>query len=584
MVEAAQLSLAEQDAIFRPENNPTTDLNQLVAILDDAGFSPQSLGTIPETPVHVSGISMDSRTVQPGDIYMALAGAKHHGLSYLDQVAQAGARAVVTDAAAASEVIDSALPVIGVNDVRGCVGILSAEIYGNQLSTRPELFGVTGTNGKTTTTYFLRALLSGLEAHTGLIGTIEIRMGQTHVPSRFTTPEATQLHALMARMRQHDVDAVAMEVSSHAISYRRTSGLKFQVSGFTNLTQDHLDLHGSMQEYFDAKAQLFTAEHSQTSVITLNGGPEPRWGLKMAQHVASNLVTLDLGPAASAQVDAEQQKMLDEADWKITSMESAGLGHSFQLTHRNGLTVTTRVGLPGTFNVANAALAAVMVFSAAPASEWPHIATVLNGTDGEAQPFESAVPGRMEVVATRPATVVDFAHNPDGLSQALQAVAHARAESGNVTGRTILVFGATGERDTTKRALMGAIGVDGADVVIISDDDPHSEDPAQIRKQVMAGALARKAELENQGTQRVLEVHESAPRLAALQLAVQLATENDTILAAGRGHETAQDFAGTSVFLDDRQALREALADYGYITMQASELPDEENDDKVRTS
>ena len=495
----------------------------------------------------ITGISMNSKTVQDGDLYAAVAGAHHHGADYLDQALHAGAVAVLTDASGMERVPQNT-PAIIVEDVRGALADAAAIIYNTTAATTPQMYGVTGTNGKTTTTYFLNALLAAIGETTGLIGTIETRIAGQSVSSQFTTPEAPDLHSLVALMRESSVTAAAMEVSSHAMAYKRTFGLQFEVVGFTNLTQDHLDLHGTMDEYFASKRLLFSGDHSQKQVVTVNGGPDPAWGKTLSQQLPK-AVTLDLGPAAVIEAEAP------DATWKITGIETSGIGHRFTLRHHSGYEVTTRVGMPGKFNVANAALAAVMVYTGHAHKEWETITAIL--ASPEHSPFEAAVPGRMEVISKQPTVIVDFAHNPDGLTQALEAVNRSKEHS----GRTIIVFGATGQRDTAKRPLMGSIAAEYADVVIVTDDDPHHEEPSQIRKGVLEGAKAHIA-AQKSDTQ-VLDI---APRAQALAYAVEIAGRHDTILAAGRGHETHQDIAGEPFAIDDREVLRRHLVDHGFIT------------------
>ena len=533
--------------MLRTQNTFNTKLKAILKQV--ASHHPTSTG---DTETTVTGISLNSKTVEPGDLYAALAGAQHHGADYIDQALHAGAVAVLTDPTGSARVPER-VPVIVVDNVRGALADAAALIYGNVESQTPRVYGVTGTNGKTTTTYFLNALLAELGHTTGLIGTIETRIAGVSVPSQFTTPEAPDLHRLVARMRAAGVESAAMEVSSHAMAYKRTFGLRYAVAGFTNLTQDHLDLHGSMEEYFAAKALLFAQEHSLEHVITLNGGAEPHWGRQLAAQVPG-ATTLDLGPAAPKAEAAPA-----EATWQIQELEPAGLGHQFTLRHASGFTATTTVGMPGKFNVANAALAAVMVFTGHAPEDWDSIREALSAT--KPAPFASAVPGRMEVIGSQPTVIVDFAHNPDGLTQALQAVNRSRVQHHGAEGRTIMVLGATGQRDTAKRPLMGRIAAEFADVVIVTDDDPHHEDPAQIRQPVFEAAVAHAAALGD-GT----EVVEIAPRADALAYAVEIATAQDTILAAGRGHETHQDIAGEPFAIDDRVVLREALVDHGFIT------------------
>ncbi|MDZ5075979.1 UDP-N-acetylmuramoyl-L-alanyl-D-glutamate--2,6-diaminopimelate ligase [Nesterenkonia sp. HG001] len=540
----ATLSIAEQDSVFRPRKVHGTTVGVLTEELQAAGYEPllTPVGRR-EHETRLSGAAMNPQAVGPGDLFVAVSGARAHGADYSRQAVDAGAAAVLTDAAGVDRVrhqVGYRVPVLQVQRVREAVGPAAAVIYGNTAASEPALFGVTGTNGKTTTTYFLRSLLEELHRprgqHTGLIGTIEISAGQDAIPSQLTTPEAVQLHSLMALFRERGIAAAAMEVSSHAISYRRTAGLYYDVAGFTNLTQDHLDLHGTMEEYFAAKAELFTRRRTRTSVITV----DDLWGHQMASVATGRVVTLATAGQAA------------EVDWQVVDVESDGMGHRFTLHHaRTGERLRTRTGLPGLFNVSNAALAAVMVLEAPDAPYGrQEVAEVLQERD----PFTISVPGRMQVLCETPAAIVDFAHNPDAMIRTLDAAAATKRE-----GRIILVIGAAGERDRSKRPTMGAIAARMADHVIISDDDPHGEDPAQIRAEVMAGA--REA-VESGGLTTQLE--EIAPRAEAIERAVAVASPDDTVILAGRGHEVHQDFAGEHRPIDDRVELSEALLRHGH--------------------
>ncbi len=495
--------------------------------------------------VPVTGISLNSRAVQPGDLYVALPGATRHGADFVSQAVDAGAVAVLTDDAGARLLAlsnDISVPVLLAEEPRSLVGRLSAQIYRSRPdnAAAPALFGVTGTNGKTTTTYFINSLLQGLGRKTGLIGTIEILAGGEAIPSLLTTPESTDVHALLALMRERGLDAASMEVSSHAISFHRVDGVVFDVAGFTNLTQDHLDLHGTMTEYFETKARLFTSGRARAAVVTV----DDEWGQKLA--AAADIPVTTLATAATA--PAGSITGAPAADWTVVHPRPRGLGTEFGLRHRDGTELRVHTGLPGSFNVANAALATVMVLAGgAGAAE---VQAALDSAD----PFMVAVPGRMQLVATAPAAVVDFAHNPDALERALEAVRSPEPGS-----KVIIVFGATGQRDHSKRPAMGAIAARLADVVIVSDDDPHDEDAAAIRADVLAGALEAKAG-EGLGC-TVLEVF---PRDAAIRKAVEFAGPQDTILVAGRGHEVWQEVKGVNLALDDRVELRSALTARGF--------------------
>jgi UDP-N-acetylmuramoyl-L-alanyl-D-glutamate--2,6-diaminopimelate ligase len=526
------------------------DVGTLTEQLIAAGYRPIVTPVAQSSDrVRLTGAAMSPKLVEPGDLFVAVTGARAHGADFIDEVLDRGAAAVLTDPAGVVKVREAAgyrLPVIEVAGVRDAAGPAAAVIYGTTATSDPALFGVTGTNGKTTTTYFLRSLLRAVLTpqgrKTGLIGTIEIAAGEERIASEMTTPEAVALHKLMHSFREKNVAAAAMEVSSHAISYQRISGLYYDVAGFTNLTQDHLDLHGTMEEYFAAKADLFRRSRTRTSVITVDDAA----GHQMAAEATGHVVTLSTTGKPA------------QAHWEVTDAEPAGLGSAFTLVHRDtGERIRTSTALPGAFNVSNAALAAVMVLEAAASGERTQDFQRQDVVEAlqTAQPFHIQVPGRMQVIAEQPAAIVDFAHNPDAMIRALEAVRRP-------TGRLIMVIGAAGERDVTKRPTMGAIAVRMADYVIISDDDPHGEDPAEIRAGLLHGA---RDAIATGGL--TTELEEIAPRADAIKAAVAVAGPEDTILLAGRGHEVHQDVAGTRVEIDDREELTRALQARGFITL-----------------
>ncbi|CAH0173219.1 UDP-N-acetylmuramoyl-L-alanyl-D-glutamate--2, 6-diaminopimelate ligase [Arthrobacter sp. Bi83] len=500
--------------------------------------------------VQVTGISLNSRTVERGDLYVALPGSTRHGADFAATAIESGAVAVLTDDAGARLLAlspDVSVPVLVVDGPRAVVGLLSALIYRSQAGdgSRPSLLGVTGTNGKTTTTYFVNSLLQALGKKTGLIGTIEILAGGEPIPSLLTTPESTDVHALLALMRERGLDAASMEVSSHAVEFRRVDGVVFDVVGFTNLTQDHLDLHGTMDEYFRTKAELFTPERARAAVVTVDDD----WGRRLAAETKLPVTTLSTLPLVGTK---DSSPSAERSDWTVTDPRPRGLGTEFTLRGRTGVELRVHTGLPGSFNVSNAALALAMVLSAG--ADAADVQAALDAAD----PFTVAVPGRMQLVSAKPAAVVDFAHNPDALARALEAVRSTEPSS-----RVIVVFGATGQRDQGKRPAMGAIAARLADVVIISDDDPHDEDAASIRADVLVGATDAK-EIEQLDC-RILEVF---PRDEAIRKAVELAAPEDTILVAGRGHEVWQEVKGVNLALDDRVELRKALTAQGFTVLE----------------
>lgn len=531
----ANVGQAEQ--AFRPERAPSKVLTELTDVagpearwlVDGVEVDPAS-GALDATSVH--GVCLDSRAVQPGDLYAALPGAKAHGAGFAQGALDRGAAAILTDARGVEHLraaqLLGAVPVLRAADPRLVLGDISAAVYQSH-ELAPQTFAVTGTNGKTTTTYLLRSLLGALGHRTGLIGTIEILAGEEPIPSVLTTPEAPQLHALMSRMAQSGVRSAALEVSSHSLEFRRVAGLRFAVSGFTNLTQDHLDLHGSMEEYLAAKAKLFTREYSDRAVVSV----DDQWGAELAVTAAGAGVptaTLLTRPARDG----------ESADWTVLQVQRVGLGHRFSVQHADGRTLTASTELPGEFNVSNAALALVMLLEGGVGLD-----ALQAAVDSAAEPLTPSVPGRMQVVHTQPTAIVDFAHNPDALVRALNSVRTDR-------GRVIVVFGATGERDTSKRPIMGQLAARHADVVVVTDDDPHGEEPGGIRAQVMQGAV--------DAAVPGVELLEVAPRAAAIEAAARMATPNDVILVAGRGHEVWQEVNGVNLALDDREELRRAFA------------------------
>ncbi|SKC79455.1 UDP-N-acetylmuramoyl-L-alanyl-D-glutamate--2,6-diaminopimelate ligase [Krasilnikoviella flava] len=500
-------------------------------------------GHRPQAPadVVVTSVASDNRVAADGDLFVALPGAHAHGARFAADALARGARAVLTDAAGAAalttgpDALDPAVPVLVAADPRAVLGPVAAWVYGEPAE-HLMTFGVTGTNGKTTTTYQVDHLLRALGWTGGLIGTVEMRAGDRVLPSRLTTPEAADLQALLAAMCEAEVRTLAMEVSSHSLSMHRVDGIEFGVVGFTNLSQDHLDFHGDLQSYFDAKASLFTPEHARRGVVVV----DDVWGERMAAVAQVPVATL----RTRAPRDDEQA-----ADWTVTDVAPQGTGSAFTLTHTDGRALRTSTSLPGGFNVANAALALAMVLEGGAHVE--DVAEALAAADG----LSAVVPGRMEVVGAggdgQPRVIVDFAHNTEALELALAAL---RPTTG---GRLVVVFGATGDRDKGKRPAMGAAAVAGADVVVVTDDDPHGEDPAVVRAAVLDGARA--ARDAARATGRDVVVTEAAPRGAAIEAAVLDAGARDTVLVAGRGHETIQEVAGVDLELDDRDEARRAL-------------------------
>jgi UDP-N-acetylmuramoyl-L-alanyl-D-glutamate--2,6-diaminopimelate ligase len=469
---------------------------------------------VPDRDAVVTGITHDSSAVHPGDLLAALPGSRTHGARFAGVAAAAGAAAVFTDPAGAKLVAPTGLPVLVAERPRELLGALSAGVWGDPTAGMLVL-GVTGTNGKTTTAYLLEEGLRAAGHTTGLVGTIETRVAGESVPSIRTTPEATDLQAAFAAMAERGVTAVAIEVSSHALALGRVDGTRFTAGAFTNLSQDHLDFHGDMDSYFAAKALLFDGR-CEHEIVTVDDA----YGRRL---VKPGTVTV------SAAGDAT-------AAWRAVEVEpGAGGTTGFRVLGPAGVDLPARVRMPGTFNVANGLLAiATLVTVGVPVS------AAVRGV------ATRGVPGRMEQVDLGQGyvAVVDYAHSPDAVQRLLAALRPV------VTGRIVLVLGAGGDRDRDKRPLMGAAGAAGADVLLVTDDNPRSEEPAAIRSAVLAGALS----VADRG-----EVVEVPGRRAAIVEAVRRARPGDAVVVAGKGHEQGQDIGGVVHPFDDRAVLRAAL-------------------------
>ena len=479
-------------------------------------------GTIRGPDVAVTGITAASGHVHRGDLFAALPGRTAHGASYAARAIEAGAVAALTDAAGAAA-LPAELPTLVVPDVRGVLGDVAAEVYGRP-SAALTMFGVTGTSGKTTTTFLMRAGLSAAGRVPGLIGTVATMIGDAEIKTGFTTPEAPEVHALLAVMRERGVTDVAMEVSSHALAMGRVDGIVFDVAGFTNLSEDHLDFHADMADYFAAKARLFDGRRSKAAVVVV----DDRWGVQLTEVAPESLATVTT--VGDRRATWEAVDVTERPDGS-TSFRAAG----------PGVDVALGCAVPGRYNVANALLALAMLYDA--------------GVDVEsAAPAiaQAKVPGRMErIEAGQPfLAVVDYSHMPAAVDGALRALRPL------TRGRLIIVLGCGGDRDRGKRPHMGDIAARGADLLIVTDDNPRSEDPAAIRKAMLDGALA--VPPGDRG-----EVIEVGDREAAIVAAVRAAAPGDVVLVAGKGHETGQEVSGVVHPFDDRLVLRRALEGAG---------------------
>jgi UDP-N-acetylmuramoyl-L-alanyl-D-glutamate--2,6-diaminopimelate ligase len=469
----------------------------------------------------VSGITHDSRAVRPGDLYAALAGSSYHGARFCGQAAAAGAVAVLTDPEGRALATRSGLPVFVVGDPRARLGEVAAWIYGHP-SARLLLIGVTGTSGKTTTTYLLESGLRMAGYLTGLIGGVETRLGATVGPSQLTTPEATDLQALLAAMAEQRVSAAAMEVSSHALALGRVAGTSYDVAVFTNLSQDHLDFHASLDDYFAAKAELFTPRYARAGVVNV----DDEHGRLLA---AAPLIPMSTFSAAGSAA----------ADWRAADVRAGADGSTFRVIGPGGVAADASVALPGPFNVANALGAIVALVEAGVG-----LATAVTGV--AACP---GVPGRLERVdAGQDFTVlVDYSHKPGAVQAVLAGLRPV------TQGNLAIVLGCGGDRDSAKRPLMGAAAASLADVAILTTDNPRSEDPLAILSEMLAGALTVPP---RDRAHVIIE----PDRGAAIGLAVAGAGKGDVVLIAGKGHERGQYTGSLVIPFDDREVAADALA------------------------
>jgi len=476
----------------------------------------------------VHGVTVDSRDVHAGDLFGALPGLKVHGATFARQAVDAGASAVLTDAEGHRLIADAglALPVLVTQDPRHAIGEAAAAVYGDP-SRRLVFVGVTGTNGKTTTSYFIDSALAQVHRDRGILGTVELRVKDEAIESPRTTVEAPVLHGLLARMLEEGVTAAVTEVSSHAAALDRISGVDFSVAVFTNLQWDHLDFHKTMEGYLEAKARLFEPGRARRGVIAI----DDEWGRALADRVQIPVETVITHPDSDAR-----------AHWQVTAATVGldGVGSTFTFRAPDGTEHEASSPLPGLVNVSNA-----MVAIAAAAAAGVPLDLAIAGVA-----TAHAVPGRMERVIERssldPLAIVDYAHTPDALDLALRGVRPI------TPGRLIVIFGSDGDRDQGKRPVMGEIAARLADVIVLTDENPRSEDPAAIRAAIRAGIQRERPDLH--------DVHEVEPRSAAVEYGLRLGRPGDTVIVTGKGHEPTQEIAGVFYRYNDRDAYLAAHA------------------------
>jgi len=495
-----------------------------------SGLGELLIGKVPNARGELYGVTHDSRRVQPGDLYVALPGGRAHGAAFCADAVAAGAAAIVTDPEGRGRAARFGVPVFVVASPRDRLGDVACWIYGDP-STRMTLIGVTGTSGKTTTSYLVEAGLRAAGHVTGLVGGVETRIGPDCFGSELTTPEATDLQALFAAMVERGVTAAAMEVSSHALALGRVAGTRYDVAVFTNLSQDHLDFHSDMEAYFAAKAQLFTPRYAGVGVVNAD---DP-YGRRLAATAQIPVTTFSTSPGAGAGAGGEAAA--GNADWRAEDVRSGSDGSTFRVIGPGGVEADVSVTLAGPFNVSNALGAIVALVEAGVRLE-DAVAGVASCT---------GVPGRLERVdGGLPDAFVDYSHKPGAVEAVLRALRPV------TQGNLVIVLGCGGDRDRAKRPLMGAAAAALADVAILTSDNPRSEDPLAILAEMLQGALSVP---QRERARVIIE----PDRADAIDRAAGLAGKGDVVLVAGKGHERGQYVGGAVLPFDDREVTAAAL-------------------------
>jgi len=495
----------------RPERPPATPLGALADWLRAASYDVTITG---DPATVVTGLTLSSQRSFPGDLYAALPGSRAHGMAYAADALAAGAVALLSDPAGAA-VAPPGVPRLIVAEPRRLLGRLAAHVYGDP-ATAMRTIGVTGTQGKTTTTRLAEGGLQRAGVRAGVIGTVGTRIAGEEVKTILTTPEAPDLHALFAVMRERGVTACAMEVSSHALVMGRVDGVVFDVAVFLNLGRDHLDFHVDEEDYYRAKASLFTPERARLALVCV----DDEHGRRLAGEVTLPVRTFSARGR--------------DADWTVADLAAGPQGTTFRVLGP-GVDAWGGVPLPGAFNVANA-LAAVAACGEA-GLDAAAVAQAIAAGEG--------VPGRLErIEAGQPFTVVvDYAHKPDAVQAVLESLRPL------TSGRLLVVLGAGGDRDPGKRPIMGAAAARLGDVVVVTDDNPRTENAAAIRAAVLEGARTGTAEVIEEGDRR-----------EAIATTLALAQPGDIVVVAGKGHETGQEVDGVVHPFDDRDVVRDLLA------------------------
>ncbi len=471
-----------------------------------------------DSSVSVTGVSLDSKEVNEGELFAALPGRSVHGARFVEQAIQRGATAILTDFAGAQLIekieISPIISILEVSEPRVCLGEVCKLVYGDPTSDIV-MIGVTGTNGKSRTTSMIYQAARAIGMSAGLVGTLATLINDEELVSTRTTPEAPDLFRTLARMKVAGVKIIAMEVSSIALSEHRVNGLNFDCVAFTNLSHDHLDYHGSMPEYFAAKAQLFTPKFGKFAVICTDSP----WGVDLC---------------AQATIPFDSVGTVGTPNWKISHSTDTSSDSSWTIDGPHGEIRFDSLALPGKINALNAVLALSIL---------DHVG--VRGHDVVEAICKATVPGRGELVGTRAdvSIFVDYAHSPESIEEFLTGL------NSEFSGRVITVLGAGGDRDASKRPAMGRVGASLSDILIVTDDNPRSEDPTEIRKQIIQGVS---------GSQRS-QWFEIGDRREAITRALELADGHDVVAILGKGHEQGQEIMGQTIAFSDVDVVRELL-------------------------
>jgi UDP-N-acetylmuramoyl-L-alanyl-D-glutamate--2,6-diaminopimelate ligase len=459
--------------------------------------------------VVISGVSINAQKVVPGDLFIAFAGANTHGISYLEQAISNGAVAVLSD-----KKIEASIPSFIHPKPREIVGTISAWLYGHPFESLKAV-GITGTNGKTTTANLVKQIWQLNSIKSGLIGTLGVEIADEKLESARTTPEADDLQAIAAAMVEQGCKNLVMEVSSHAIDQGRIKGAKYEVVAFSNLTQDHLDYHLSMENYFQAKANLFTTEYAKAAVINIDDS----YGKKLSKQVKIPVVTVSRKDST--------------ADWYLAKAEIKNGLYQVEIKSKSGESLSENFALLGDYNLDNLLLAVAIANSAGLSLD--KIASTISKLQ--------SVPGRLESVnaGQKFTALVDYAHTPDAVERVIATVKSA------TSGKIIGVLGCGGDRDASKRSLMGHALYNGCDLAIFTSDNPRSESAEAILKQMTVGI--------DLGKKGLVEID----RKSAIDLAVENAQSGDVVLLMGKGHESGQEVNSVVTPFDDRVELAESI-------------------------